>query len=453
MPQVPVPPDAQLWPISATLSDAGRLQIAGVDVVSLAEEYGTPLYLYDEATISAQCRAYHDAIASRWPHAAVAYAGKAYLSPALCQLLAREDIELDVVSAGELGIALAAGFSAARIHLHGNHKPDGELALALERGVGRIVVDSLEELERIEALAGSRGTPATIWLRVNPEIAAATHTHIQTGHSASKFGLALEGELWEAADRSARSPWLDLIGLHAHVGSQIRNTSPIAEVSRTLVRLAAQIRARSGVTIHELSPGGGLAVAYTPNEESPSVDAYADAIANALHEETTRFDFPAPRLIVEPGRSIVARAGVALYSVGSRKERPGGRVILAVDGGMGDNPRPALYDAAYHAALAGRMHDPGEETVSVVGRYCESGDFLTDAVRLPRAGRGDLIAIPVSGAYQVSMASNYNGIPRPAVVFLREGSARLVRRRETLEDLLRTDLGWSREDVGIHADD
>ena len=453
MPQVPIPPDAQLWPITASLNAAGGLQIAGVDVVSLAEMYGTPLYLYDEATIRAQCRAYHVAFAPRWPDTAIAYAAKAYLSPALCRLLAEENMELDIVSTGELGIALAAGIKPPRIHLHGNYKSDDELAFALTCGVGRIVVDSLEELEQIETLARTREAPAALWLRVNPDVTAATHAHIQTGHGASKFGLALDEDFWEAAGRAARSPWLDLVGLHAHIGSQVRDMTPLADVTRALVQLAVELRRRTSVVLRELSPGGGLAVAYSPHENPPSLDAYAEAITSALREETALGDYPAPRLIIEPGRSIVAQAGVALYTVGSRKERAGGNIILAVDGGMGDNPRPALYGAAYHAALAGRMRAPAEETARVVGRYCESGDFLAGGIRLPHARRGDLLAIPVSGAYHLAMASNYNGIPRPAVVFLREGSARLVRRRETLEDLLRTDVGWSREDVGVHADD
>lgn len=453
MPQVPEPPHAHLWPTSATISDEGHLQIAGIDVASLAREYGTPLYLYDEATIHTQCRDYRAAFTSRWPETGVAYAGKAYLAPALCALLAEEDMELDVVSRGELGIALAAGFAPERIHLHGNYKPDAELAYALECGIGRIVVDSLEELARIEALAQARGVRAAIWLRLNPDIPTETHAHIQTGHGATKFGLSLDDEVWEAAASAGRSPWLDLAGLHAHVGSQLRDFGPIEDVTRRLAQVAAQLRRRTGHVIRELSPGGGLAVAYTPDDQPPSLDSYADAITKALREETRRYDLPAPRLIVEPGRSIVARAGVAVYSVGARKERLAGTILLAVDGGMGDNPRPALYGAAYHAALVERMDAPAEETVRVVGRYCESGDALADGVALPRARRGDLLAVPASGAYHLPMASNYNGIPRPAVVFLRSGNARLTRRRETLADLLRNELTWSVEDARANADD
>ena len=453
MPHVPGAPDDYLWPITATVGESGRLHIADVDVGSLARTFGTPLYIFDEATIRAQCRAYHDAFRSRWPRATVAYAGKAYLSPALCVLLQDEGMELDVVSAGELAVALAAGMPPAHAHLHGNLKPDDELAFALDHGVGRVVVDGQEELERLEAMARERGVAAAIWLRLNPEIAATTHAHIQTGHAASKFGLNLDGELWDVAAKAQRSPWLDLVGLHAHIGSQLFDASPVAEVTRTLARLAAELRGRLGADIRELSPGGGLAVAYTPQDRPPSVEAYAEAITTALRAETARLDLAAPRLIVEPGRSIVARAGVAVYTVGARKQRSDGSVLVAVDGGMGDNPRPALYGAAYHAALVERMDAPADERAQVVGRYCESGDLLAQSVPLPRARYGDLLAVPVSGAYHLPMASNYNGVPRPAVVFVSDGSARLTRRRETLNDLLRVEVGWSMEGAGGDADD
>ncbi|MGH2487901.1 MAG: diaminopimelate decarboxylase family protein, partial [Ktedonobacterales bacterium] len=288
MPQVPGPIHAHLWPETATVSAAGRLLIAGVDVTDLARRFGTPLYLYDEATIRSQCRTYQREFATRWPDVAVAYAGKAYLSLALCALLAEEGMELDVVSAGELGVALAAGFAAQRIHLHGNYKPDAELAYALDAGVGRIVVDSLEELARIETLARERDAVATIWLRLNPNIPTDTHAHIQTGHAASKFGLSLDADAWEAAALAARSPALRLVGLHAHAGSQISDLGALAAVTGALAQFAADLRQRTGVAIRELSPGGGLAVAYTPDEQSPSIAAYAEAVTSALRQETLR---------------------------------------------------------------------------------------------------------------------------------------------------------------------
>jgi diaminopimelate decarboxylase len=431
-------PAAHLWPDTARVDRAGRLALAGVELGALAREHGTPLYVYDEATVRAQCRAFRAAFAARWPESAVAYAGKAYLSPALCHVLMEEGLELDAVSAGEVGIARAAGFPPERAHLHGNFKPDAELDFALSSGVGRIVVDSLDELARLDALASARRQRVALWLRLNPDVATATHAHTQTGHAATKFGLDADA-LREAAKQASASDWLDLVGLHAHAGSQLVDLAPVATSMRMLVELAAYLRDSLGMTIGELSPGGGLAVAYAPEQPSPTIEAYAGTVTGALNESVERSRLAPPRLVVEPGRAIVARAGVALYTVGPRKATPGG-VFLAVDGGMGDNPRPALYGARYTAALVERMAQPTEETVRVVGRYCESGDVLVEAAALPRARAGELLAIPVSGAYHLPMASNYNAVPRPAVVFVRDGEARLVRRRETLDDLLRTEL-------------
>jgi diaminopimelate decarboxylase len=413
------------------------LSLGGLDAATLAREYGTPLYVYDEATIRAQCRAFRAAFTRRWRECAVAYAAKAYLSPALCALLAAEGLELDAASAGEIGVARACGYPAERIHLHGNFKPDAELAYALEAGVGRIVIDSLDELARVEALARARGQSAAIWLRLNPDVATDTHAYTQTGHASTKFGLDLaSGAAIEAARRARASDALDLVGLHAHAGSQLFDVTPVAAVVRILGELAATLRESLGITIRELSPGGGLAVAYAPDQETPEIEAYAAAVTQALVDVTERCRLGPLRLAVEPGRTIVARSGVALYTVGPRKQTPGA-TFLAVDGGMGDNPRPALYAARYWAALVDRMTASDEETVCVVGRYCESGDVLVAEVALPRARPGEVLAIPVSGAYHLPLASNYNLVPRPAVLFVGDGQARLVRRRETLDDLLR----------------
>ena len=436
------PDFAHLWPDTARLDASGRLQIAGLDVAMLAREYGTPLYLYDEDTLRGRMRAFREAFASRWPESAVAYAGKAYLSPALCALLMEEGLELDAVSAGEIAVALRAGFPPRRIHLHGNMKPDAELAYALDSGgsgVGRVVVDSLDELTRLEALGRERGRPVAIWLRVNPDVHAETHASIQTGHADSKFGLDLaSGAVMEAARRAAASPWLDLAGLHAHAGSNLFDAAPSARVVETLAGLAGAILEHTGAAPRELSPGGGVGVAYTPEQRALDPGEYAEAVCGALRVTSKRLRLPSPRLVVEPGRAIVARAGVALYTTGPRKVTPNA-VFVAVDGGMGDNPRPALYGARYHAALAERMTAPAAETVQVVGRYCESGDVLVQEARLPEARPGETLAIPVSGAYHLPMASNYNLVPRPAVIFVQDGQARLVRRRETLDDLARLD--------------
>ncbi len=406
------------------MDSAGRLTLARLDVATLARTYGTPLYVYDEATIRTQCRAFRAAFAARWPETAIAYAGKAYLSLASLQLLLDEGLDLDAVSAGELGIALAAGFPAKRIHLHGNYKPLGELATALEVGVGRIVVDSLDELDQIEALARERRQQAALWLRLNPNVPTRTHVYTQTGHAASKFGLGADAAT-EAARRIVASDWLDLAGLHAHAGSQLFELAPFRAVVAFLCDFAGRLRETVGVTIRELSPGGGLGVAYTPDQTALSVEDYAQAVTAELAEQVARLRLAPLRLIVEPGRAIVARAGVALYMAGPRKVAPKvtpervtrernipGSVTLAVDGGMGDNPRPALYGARYFAALPERMLASADERVRIVGRYCESGDVLVEDVALPQAQTGDILAIPVSGAYHLPMASNYNGVPR-----------------------------------------
>src|SRR5690348_8076473 len=437
------PPHARLWPDTARVDAAGRLWLGGVEAARLAREHGTPLYVYDEATIRARCRAFRRAFAQRWPASAVAYAGKAYLSPALCHILLEEGLELDAVSAGEVGLSVASGYPAERIHLHGNYKPRAELAAALDAGVGRIVVDSLEELERIEALARERARRVAIWLRLNPDVETETHAAVQTGHAGSKFGME-RAAADVATRRAAASPWVELAGLHAHAGSQLLDVRPAARVTAFLCEAAARLRAAHGIAIREISPGGGLGVAYTPGEAPPTVEHYAETVTAALCEGVARHGLEPPRLVVEPGRAIVAQAGVALYTVGPRKLAPDGTALVVVDGGMGDNPRPALYGARYHAALAERMTAPPEERARIVGRYCESGDVLVEEITLPLARAGETLAIPVSGAYQLAMASAYNLVPRPAVVFVADGRARLVRRRETLDDLLRAEvMDWT----------
>lgn len=444
-PEHTLPFHAHLWPDTAQVDPSGRLLLDGAVASELLASYGSPLYVYDVATLRGQMRAFREAFARRWPESAVAYASKAYLSPALCHLLREESLELDAVSAGEVDVAVRAGFPPERIHLHGNFKPDAELAFALAargEGVGRVVVDSLDELDQLAALGERRGRPIALWLRINPDVATETHASIQTGHADSKFGLDLSGGAVVAARRAAASSWLDLRGLHAHAGSNLFDTAPLVRVTETLAELAATIQQTTGAQIREISPGGGVGVAYTPDQRALDPDIYAEAVTTALRAACERLRLAPPRLIVEPGRAIVARAGVALYTTGPRKVTPNA-IFVSVDGGMGDNPRPALYDARYHAALADRMTEAATESVTVVGRYCESGDILVRAVSLPQAHAGETLAIPVSGAYHLPLASQYNLVPRPAVVFLSKGKALLVRRRETFADLASLDVALS----------
>ncbi len=421
----------------------GHLEIGGCDVVGLAELYGTPLYVYDEAGVVARAREYTKALASSYRgRSLVCFAAKAYCAPWLLRLLEREGLGLDVVSGGELHAALAVGFPPGRIYFHGNNKGHDELEQALAAGVGRIVVDNLEELAQLARLAAARGARQPVLLRVGPDVAARTHSHLQTGASDTKFGLGIaSGQAAEGIRAALAEPSLDLRGIHSHIGSQIFEVAAYAEAVERLFALAAALRDEAGFDLRELSPGGGYGVRYTPQDPSRrTVELIADVGALAAAAAGRHGYGRLPDLTIEPGRSIVASSAVALYRVGSVKRIPGGRTYVAVDGGMADNIRPTAYGAEYTAVVADRLGDTADTDVAIAGRYCESGDILIQRVRVPLPRAGDLIAIPAAGAYQLSMASNYNLTPRPAVVVVKDGTARLVRRRESHDDLLRNDL-------------
>jgi diaminopimelate decarboxylase len=430
-----------ILPISAGVNAAGHLTLGGCDAVELAHEYGTPLYVFDEATLRAQCRAFTGAFTTRYPRTMVAYAAKAYAGLAVLRIIAAEGMGLDVVSGGELAIALAAGFPAERIHLHGNNKSAAELREALVAGIGRIVVDNLEELEQLDRIAGEQGTTADILLRLSPGVDPHTHDKITTGILDTKFALAIQtADAATAVERALASPNLNLLGYHCHIGSQVFEKESYIETVETMLGFAAEMRAKHGYTPEEFSPGGGFAVQYTRDNPAPGPDVYADLVIDALHAVCERHGLPLPRLFVEPGRSIVARAGVALYTVGARKEIPGVRTYVSVDGGMSDNIRPAIYDARYEALIADRAGAEPWETVTVAGKYCESGDILIRDIALAGPRAGDTLAIPTSGAYCIPMSSNYNAALRPAVILVKDGAARLIRRRERYEDLIRNEV-------------
>ena len=457
----------QLWPDGASIDARGHLIIGGCDTVELARAHGTPLYLLDEATFRTSCRAYRAALARHYPGASSAhYASKALLNSALARLVAEEGLGLDVVSGGELNVALRAGFPAERIHLHGNAKPRAELEQALAAGIGKIVVDTLDELDLLAQLTASRAIPQTILLRLAPDIAADTHAHMETGRATSKFGIPLDA-LDAAATRIAAAPGLRLAGLHTHLGSQILDYAPIMQAVGVLLDCAAQLRDRHQLDVTEISPGGGLGTPYTADQPIPNIDAYVAAIAQAMREGCAARGFALLRLVVEPGRSIIARAGVALYEILATKRLPGdggrgmgnGGVVaqppspiphpptryLHIDGGMADNIRPALYAARYTALLANRASAPADEVVHIAGRYCESGDVLIRDIALPRAELGEILAVATAGAYTLSMASNYNLVPRPALLLLGSGCARVIQRRETYADLVARDLALREE--------
>jgi diaminopimelate decarboxylase len=440
-----------LFPPDTRIERDGQLWLGGCRATALTEEYGTPLYVLDRACIQQRCRLYQRLLDSHYPgRAEVAYASKAGLNLALAQLFARLGLGLDVVSGGELFVARQAGLPADRIHLHGNNKSPAELAMALDEGVGRIVVDNLYELDLLATLAKARGRRVPIWLRLCPGIDVHTHAYRKTGLLDSKFGFTLEtGAAEEALIRALDRPLLDVVGLHAHIGSQILDPEPFCETVARLLDFAAAMRAAHRWMLRELSPGGGWGVPYSPADPAAPPEDTVRRLCEAVVTECSRLGLALPRLTVEPGRSIIAPAGVALYGVGARKEIPGMRTYVAVDGGMADNIRPALYGAVYTAVVANKADQPAGERVTIAGRYCESADILIRDIELPHLEAGDVLAVPMVGAYCLSLASNYNLALRPAVVLLHQGRAHRIQRRETYQDLIARDLGLPEDGAGV----
>ncbi len=431
-----------VFPMTAAANPNGHLVIGGCDVVELAHAYGTPLYVFDEATLRQQCRSHCAAFSSRYHDAKVLYAGKAYLGLKLAHLIAEEGLGLDVVSGGELFVARAAGFDPARICFHGNNKSADELALAFDWGVGRIVVDNLHELALLERLAEERAVDAATLLRLAPAVDPHTHKYIATGVADSKFGLPIAtGMAARAVARALAAPRLRLCGFHAHIGSQIHDLAAYEQTVGVLVAFAADMHAKHGFVAQEMSLGGGWAVRYLPDEVEPSPDEVATVLVGALRRACERHELPLPALSVEPGRAIVARAGVALYTAGGTKDIADVRRYVFVDGGMADNIRPALYGARYTAVVANRLLEPADGVVTIAGRYCESGDILIDGAALPRVQPGDIVALATCGAYAPALASNYNMSLRPAIVAVHDGHVTLWRRRETYDDLVRCEAG------------
>jgi len=423
------------------INDKGHLEIGGCDTTQLAQEFGTPLYVMDEELIRANCRLYRDTFARLYPQSQVAYAGKAFLTTAMCRLLEEEGLALDVVSGGEIYTALAAGFPAEKMIFHGNNKTPAEIQLALSSGVGCFVVDSISELELLEKLAAAAGKKVTIYLRIKPGIEAHTHHYIQTGQVDSKFGLGLaDGQAFTAVVKAIKMPHLELKGLHCHIGSQIFDLKPFQLAAQVMMDFIAEIREKTGFLIQDLDLGGGLGIRYLCSDLPVSISNYLGTIVEAVQERAAAHNLPLPKLLIEPGRSIVGEAGTTLYTVGTIKEVPGVRQYVAVDGGMMDNLRTALYEAKYEAILANRALAPRKQLVSIAGRACESGDMLIWDIMLPPLVRGDLLAVLSTGAYHYSMANNYNRYTRPAVVFVQNGQADLVVKRETYEDLIRNDI-------------
>ncbi|MDP9237850.1 MAG: diaminopimelate decarboxylase [Chloroflexota bacterium] len=431
-----------IFPRTTAVRD-GRLSIGGRDAQELTLEFGSPLYVFDEMELRETCREYVRAFTSRHADTDITYASKAYLSRFMASVARDEGIGLDIVSGGELAVALAAGYPAGRCHFHGNNKGEQELREAIDAGIGRVIVDNFHELELVDRLARAVGAKQRIILRLSPGVDAHTLAKTTTGTLDNKFGLPIgTGAAEQAVADAQRMAGVELMGLHCHLGSPLFSLAPYDEANAVMLSFAAEMVRKHGLDLREYSPGGGFASQYVREKPAPPVDDYAETIVSSFKRRCAENKLPLPHLFVEPGRSLVARAGVALYTVGARKHIEGLRTWVSVDGGMADNIRPAIYDAKYEAVVVNRADEKPTETVTIAGKYCESGDILIKDAQLPVTEPGDVVALPASGAYCVAMASNYNMALKPAVVVVRDGEARLIRRRETYADLLATDV-WS----------
>ncbi|MFC8452378.1 diaminopimelate decarboxylase [Kitasatospora sp. NPDC057223] len=432
--------DPKVWSRTVARDAAGVATVGGLDVKALAAEFGTPAYVLDEDDFRARARAWRDAFGEG---ADVYYAGKAFLSKAIVRWLHEEGLNLDVCSPGELAVALAGGMPAERIALHGNNKSTDELEQAVKLGVGHIVVDSYAEIARLAAIAAGQGVRQPVLIRVTVGVEAHTHEFIATAHEDQKFGLSLSGgAAAEAVRQVLAQPSLELRGIHSHIGSQIFDMAGFEVAARRVVGLLSEVRDTHGVELPEIDLGGGLGIAYTSEDDPREPAEIAAALAEIVRRECAAADLRAPRLSVEPGRAIVGPTAFTLYEVGTIKPLEGLRTYVSVDGGMSDNIRTALYDAEYSVALVSRTSDAEPMLVRVVGKHCESGDIVVRDAFLPAdLEPGDLLAVPATGAYCRSMASNYNHALKPPVVAVRDGAARVIVRRETEEDLLRLDIG------------
>jgi diaminopimelate decarboxylase len=425
-----------LFPVTYRVNTAGHMEVGGCDLVDLAREHGTPLYVYDEATVRQRSSEY---IAAMGPGGQVLYSAKAFASPRFLHVVAEEGLGLDVVSEGELHLALRSGFPKDRIHFLGNNKSRQDLEAAYSAGA-IIVIDGAYEFELLkQAVPEGKRTP--VMLRISPGVKPDTLDHISTGQLDSKFGFSIEsGAALKAVEAALRHPRLELVGLHSHIGSQIFALGAYEKAMEIMLDLLVQLRDDLKFEPRKLGAGGGLGIAYTNNDDPPTPRQFVETVRHALEAGCFRRGIKVPQLVVEPGRSIAGPAGVALYTVGSIKDIPGVRRYVAVDGGMGDNIRPKLYGARYEAFLASAPDRAPHGKVTIAGKYCESTDILITDIAMPELKPGDIICVPAAGAYCLAMASNYNGIPRPEVLMVSGGEAHVMRRRETLDDLVAAEV-------------
>lgn len=424
------------------VNELGHLTIGGMDTVALAEQYGTPLYVMDEEQIRSNCRKYKNSIDRFYNgNGIAAYASKALCCKALCKIAMEEGMGLDVVSGGELHTAMSVGFPPEHIFYHGNNKTVEELVTALQYGVGRIVVDNLTELDVLNQLASAQGKNVNIFFRIKPGIDAHTHEFIRTGQIDSKFGLALEtGEAMEAVKLASAYKNITLKGLHCHIGSQIFDIEPFELAAQVMLGFIADIKRETGMELHELNLGGGFGIKYVPDHQPVEYDRYMERVSKVVHQTCAQLGLQIPYIIIEPGRSVVGNAGITLYTIGAVKNIPNVRTYVSVDGGMTDNPRYALYHSEYHALVANKANQQRDMTVTVAGKCCESGDLIGEGMLIQKAQAGDILAVLATGAYNYSMSSNYNRLPKPPVVMVKDGESRVVIKRETYDDILKNDL-------------
>jgi len=434
-------PKLSLFPLTAEVGNQGHLCIGDCDVVDLVRKFGTPLYLFDEFTLRHKCRKFKTEFGKYYPDTLVIYASKAFLNKALALIFKEEGLGLDVVSGGELSIAHSVNFPLDKVYFHGNNKTPEELELALDWGIGRIVVDNFYELDLLNKLAKEKGTNQDILLRITPGIDPHTHRYTTTGMLDSKFGFPLAtGQAEEAVKQVMSTSNLNPLGFHFHLGSPVSQVQPYELAIELVLRFAQEMSEEFSFNPSEFSIGGGFAIPYTLDSEVPTVADYANAITGKLNSLIPQMGLSSPRLIIEPGRAIVGQSGIALYTVGAIKEIPGIRKYVCIDGGMSDNIRPALYGAKHEALVVNKASETEEDLVTIAGKLCESGDILVRDTALASISPGDIIAIPVCGAYSIPMWSNYNALPKPAIVMVEEGKACLVRQRESYQDLMRLDL-------------
>ncbi|MBI6054690.1 diaminopimelate decarboxylase [Clostridium perfringens] len=420
--------------------EGNELYVGGVKASDLSKEYGTPLYVIDEELVRGNCRRYYNAMKCEERGNRVTYAGKAFINMSMCNLVNEENLYLDVVSGGELYTAYKAGFPLERIYFHGNNKSDYEIDLGVRLGIGRFIVDNIHELEVLNSIAQEYGRVQKVYLRITPGVEAHTHEYIKTGQLDSKFGFPVIGDtVYDAIKRAMELEYIELNGLHCHIGSQIFDLEPFEDTTEIMLNLINDIKETLGYEIKELDLGGGFGIYYTEGDKPKEIEEYCSVIINKADEICRKLNMNVPILSIEPGRSIVGNAGLTLYTVGAIKEIPNIRKYVSVDGGMSDNIRPALYSANYESLIANRVFDNSKEIVTVAGKCCESGDVLLNSIEMPRMETGDILAIMSTGAYGHSMANNYNRIPKAAVVSVSNGISKVMCKRETYEDLLRNE--------------